>query len=206
MHSVNLGAIVGGAVGGFVVLTMITTILLCVRRRKHKQQTTERGLEPKPLVFDSTSLGGESPILHPITMTSTPYILTPTMTPSPNIATSHDLTGSTIDMPINTHYSRSGAEVKQLPPVIRSPLQPGAAITTHQPTTSLAAHDAPAARLTSEQADFVNDLRRANVPAADIAVVMERMRAEAEGHGQSGGRGGEMGLRAAPPGYDGIDP
>ena len=77
--------------------------------------------------------------------------------------------------PINTHYSRSGAEVKQQPLVIRSPLPPGAAITIHQPTTSLAVHDASAARLTSEQADFVNDLRRANVPAADIAVVMERM-------------------------------
>ena len=52
MHSVNLGAIVGGAVGGFVVLTMITTIFHCVRRRTHKQQTAERGAQPSRLRLD----------------------------------------------------------------------------------------------------------------------------------------------------------
>jgi hypothetical protein len=61
--------------------------------------------------------------------------------------------------------------------------------------------------LTEEQASFVNNLRSLNVPAAEIASLLEVMRRErAEG---SGGRGGGGASRAnpaldmgAPPSYD----
>jgi len=63
--------------------------------------------------------------------------------------------------------------------------------------------------LTEEQASFVNNLRSLNVPAAEIASLLEVMRRErAEGSGGGGGSGGgasranpalDMG---APPSYD----
>lgn len=71
-----------------------------------------------------------------------------------------------------------------------------------------AAENESSAELTDEQIDFVSRLSSANVPATDIARLMERMR---EGRAGSSRRsGGEMSSRTdttvAPPSYDALEP
>jgi hypothetical protein len=63
------------------------------------------------------------------------------------------------------------------------------------------------APLTDEQVDFVNGLWRANVSAADIARVIERMRSEEAGHGQGSENVemSDMNSSIAPPRYEGRD-
>lgn len=53
-------------------------------------------------------------------------------------------------------------------------------------------------QLTDEQIDFVRSLWNANVPAADIARVIERMKSRVSGDGLRSGSGG------APPSYDSL--
>jgi hypothetical protein len=59
-------------------------------------------------------------------------------------------------------------------------------------------------QLTDEQADLVSGLWRANVAAADIARVIERMRAEPRG-AASGSASGNRNPSISPPSYDIID-
>ena len=194
-------------------------ILFFVRRRAQKRETVEQSLELQPVIFDPTPVGEASSSPHlPFSATQSRAIIPnhphplSTSTSSPNIASSHDLIAWGPEIPANApfnsnlHYSGSEAEVK--PPAIILAPPPSSTVTTHQLARSAAQApgNAPGTRLTNEQADFVNSLWRANVPAADIALVMERMRAEEAGHGESswsGERGGSE-MSPAPPSYDGT--
>jgi hypothetical protein len=53
IYSTNLGAIIGGVVGGLVVLGVIMKLLFSQRRRR-KRETEELYQEPKPVILDSS--------------------------------------------------------------------------------------------------------------------------------------------------------
>ncbi|KIM72316.1 hypothetical protein PILCRDRAFT_742732 [Piloderma croceum F 1598] len=96
-------------------------------------------------------------------------------------------------------------------PIILAPLPPGPSVAhsrdasvsqpVQEPTRQAAnsAENVPSAQLTDEQIDFVGRLSSANVPATDIARLMERMR---EGRAGTGEMSGRMDATVAPPSYD----
>jgi hypothetical protein len=63
IYSTNLGAIIGGIIGGLVVLGAIAAKLLRGRSRENIRERAELDPEPKEITFDPGSVGDGSP--HP---------------------------------------------------------------------------------------------------------------------------------------------
>jgi hypothetical protein len=236
-YSRNLGVIIGGTIGALIVLAAMVILLLYARGRKHKGELTEHNLEPKPVILGSVSTREDSLHPHPplpdphttqsTTTNSNRPDLRSTSTSTSNIASSPDLTFTSVEIPtalavtppsLNPPYSQTEGVKEQL--VVLAPSQPSSSDTPSSGTTpsqplreSLeSTSNAPAnifnARLTDEQADLVSGLWRANVSAADIARVIERMRAGTELSGLRSGStemDGDINPGIAPPSYDDID-
>jgi len=214
---VKLGAIIGGVVAGVGILGALVTVILCARRRQHNRGTAKLDQELKP-----ASLRLASPLSYPLVPNS-PNL--PTTTSTPDDALLQHLTPTILEIPIalankpSTSNSSSGRErvADMQPTIILAPPPPVPEVALSSDTYS--AHPVPTpwaanaqsntsiTPLTDEQADLVAGLWRANMPTADIARVMERVRAgEASGQGS---RRAEMtndvNLDIAPPSYDVIN-
>jgi len=121
--------------------------------------------------------------------------------------------------PLTTSISRNEIVADKELPVVSAPFPPSSSVAysnnislvqpTHEPTRAAnASRNRPNAQLTDEQIDFVSRLSSADVPATDIARLMQRMRAGGAGSGQGSGSGemhGGMGAGAAPPSYDAME-
>lgn len=233
IYSKNVGAIVGGIVGGLVVVGMVIVMLLCFRWRLHKLQTAALDAVPKPLTLDSGSMvegnlhaSSLLPTAHATQAATTvpdpPGVLS-TATAAPDAAPLDHLQPTRLDTPLTDNPPSSNLSSSQIQKAART--QPPIAITAPSPPSSSAAllHGTAAQptsepmrsipnvldstqneQLTDEQADLVSGLWRANVAAADIARVIERMRAEPRG-AASGSASGNRNPSISPPSYDIID-
>ena len=153
----------------------------------------------QPLAISSMGRGAS-----PIDSALTPY--PPTLYASPSAVDPTTLTSNA------SPPGREGVATKNLPVILAPPsIIPSSSATASpnsQRTYSASSNtqdnsaDIP---LTDEEVDFVNSLRRNNVPAADIARVMQGMRipgGQASGGGEtSNGRDADI----APPNYDDVN-
>jgi hypothetical protein len=109
---------------------------------------------------------------------------------------------------------------KELPAIPAAPLSPGPSVAHSRDASVLqrarepmrqaanAAENVPSAELTDEQIDFVSRLSGANVPATDIARLMERMREGRAGSSRRSGSGemsGRTDTTVSPPSYDALE-
>jgi len=194
-----IGAIVGGAAGGLAAVAAIVIYLLCFRRR-------ESSARPLSLIRRKTEIDPEPKVL-PVAPFARSTTYTPVNGPSrttlpPSAFTAENLYGSssppstergayTALAPTNDDGPTSHRPGP--PMVVQNPsVQSGSVSTSVAGRSSLASPPlskkakAPslppgvANQLTPEQLDFVHNLYSLNIPAADIAGVMERMRVERE--------------------------
>ena len=211
------------------VLGVITTILLRRRRRKNTRDKAELDPEPKEITHDPGPAGEGSPHLLPqspgtlITQSAADIpdlvsLVSPISVPAAGItiishliSTRHDTLAVVGHRSSASNLSSSQREeetAKQPLIVLTSQELSSSSATSRQPAREPATADTQGhisnTQLTDDQVDFVNSLWSANVPATDIARVMERMRV-------TGGQG--SGIRdmrddvrpdTAPPSYDGL--
>lgn len=185
---------------------------------------------PKPLTLDKVSTVEGNLHASPLpaddaTQTATtvpdPSGVPSTTTAAPDVASVDHLQPTRLDIPLTNNSPASNLASSQTvkgtraqpPIVLTAPLPPSSSAaplrgTTAQPTSepihsiSNVLDSAQNEQLTDEQADLVAGLWRANVAAADIARVIERMRA---GGGASGSASGDRNPGTSPPSYDVID-
>ena len=164
IHSSNLGAIVGGAVGGLVAIAMIAIAILCVRRNRGPGMRT-RGIseldpEPEP-VFNSGSVQeGNSRLVLQAPTVSRPTVSNrfqvdhiPNLIPGPQVSDIHKFRYS---HRLSEHAPRLGfalpadhtASISQnnklaantKPPVIRAPPPPNSPFARTAGTTFASQH------------------------------------------------------------------
>ena len=199
-----LGPIVGGTVGGIVVIAaMILALIFC--RRKRKQGPLQ------PMYFESRpSHAPTAAALYTSHFPSSPQMVEPfPYAPSSG--------SSALLSPPSSAFVVSSASTEALS---EDASQRYAAPARPSKRTQSAGTSSPAPRvlptsppppppppppaldgLTEEQAIFINNLRSANVPAAEIGGLMEIMRRERAGSlGEAGG--GAQAAVDAPPRYD----
>ena len=196
-----LGPIVGGTVGGIVVIAaMILALIFC--RRKRKQGPLQ------PMYFESRPSPSHAPTaaaLYTSHFPSSPQMVEPfPYAPSSG--------SSALLSPPSSAFVVSSASTEALSEDASQRYTAAAAPARPSKRTQSAGTSSPAPRvlptsppppaldgLTEEQAIFINNLRSANVPAAEIGGLMEIMRRERAG---SLGGGGAQAAVDAPPRYD----
>jgi hypothetical protein len=176
-----IGAIVGGAIGGLVVFMALILLLLYFRGRRptSNDRPIRHGMEIDPrhdVVQRYAPAGG--PQLFQSTMPfMPPAVYTPDNPRDPTsawLAAQYDhtqLAPSSHNTPIS---SPSIPSIIALDP-------PGRISAFSAGEPSEARYLSPAStRLTGDQLEFVHNLHSLNVPAAEIASIVERMTAERE--------------------------
>jgi len=164
----TIGVIVGGVVGGLAVVTAVVLVLFFCRRHPDKVDLDQEATSFNP---------NANPVLHP-SPTSLSYTAAGvhgTPTPSNPMRESQPVAStpppSEIRIGSDMTNVASGPQLKSVTDITLLP----AVSRTLSPTMSFPNAMDMAAQLTDEQADFVNNLHRNNVPASAIARVMERM-------------------------------
>jgi hypothetical protein len=210
---------------------VVIAMLFYFRRRLHKLQMAGLDAVPKPLTLDSVSMGEGNlhvssllPVAHATqaatTVSDPPGVLS-TTTAAPDVASLDHLQPTRLDIPSTDNSPASNLASSQIgkatraqqpiflaapspPSSLTTPLRGTAVQPTSEPMRSMpnVLDSAQNEQLTDEQADLVSGLWRANVAAADIARVIERMRA---GGGASGSASGDRNSGTSPPSYDVID-
>ena len=206
----------------------VIAILLRRRRRERTRDRAELDPEPTEITLDPGHAREGSP--HPLPQSSgtlvtqlatdTPdlvSLVSPISVPAAGItimshliSTCHDTLAVVGHRSSASNLSSSQREeetAKQPLIVLASQELPSSSSTSGQPAQEPAADTQghiSNTQLTDDQVDFVNSLWSANVPATDIARVMERMRVT----GSQGSRIRDMGdddrPGTAPPSYDGL--
>jgi hypothetical protein len=213
-HSLNVGAIVGGAIGGLVVLGIIAIALVYARRQRSLRRTRERAAldsKPKPFVVESAALDeGRShpdpPTSRSVTGTELPQDLMPR---SPNVPIApENISSDSHSSPWQSVLSDRKQPIVLSPPQSGSSAAPAVGNTSTQPTgrelvaTVANAQGVSATELTDEQIDSVTRLLNTGAAATDVARVIERMKAMTEQGLASTGISYGMGTETAPPGYN----
>lgn len=157
IYSPNVGAIVGGTVGGLLAIGVVIAMLLCFRRRRRKLQMEKLDAVPQPLALDWDSMGEGN--LHASSLLPTVHA-TEAATTVPDPPGVPSTTTASPDVASLDHFQPSPQPTSNKMRLIPNVL-----------------HSTQNEQLTDDQADLVSDLWRANVAAADIARVIERMRA-----------------------------
>jgi hypothetical protein len=236
-NSTDLGAIIGGVIGGLVVLIAIVTGLLWSRRNQHKRETVGLDPESKLVIHDSRSIGeGRSrpyPPLHSAHATQTATTIPPNPPDLPstqiieqNLISLHYLEPTNLELPVALANASSGLNASlswdetvanKQPSAILAPLPPSPSValsneasSTREPihSTASAPENVSNTQLTDEELDLLSRLSSDNVPARDIARLVQRMRAGRASGGQgmdSGDMSDGMTRDTAPPSYDVID-
>jgi|SRR5882762_1451748 len=219
-HSLNVGAIVGEAIGGLVVLGIIAIALVYARRQRSLRRTRERAAldsEPKPFVVESAALDeGRSHPDPPFSkLPSTSRSVTGTelsqdlMPRSPNVPIApENISSDSHSSPWQSVLSDRKQPIVLSPPQSGSSAAPAVGNTSTQLTgrelvaTVANAQGVSATELTDEQIDSVTRLLNTGAAATDVARVIERMKAMTEQGLASTGISYGMGTETAPPGYN----
>ena len=181
------------------MIAAIVVTLSCRRNRKHARRVVELDPEPKPVLPD---LNSESSAVNP--QPAIPYATEP-FQPVPNIddpsSPFPSVTSASYTAP-SQHLSFKELNPPLIPTSIETETCLSSAVLTQvsKPSDNTVSEN----QLTDEQIDFVRDLWSANVPAADIARMIERMKASQAGQGS---RSTVVGVTSSvpsqePPGYD----
>jgi len=199
-------------------------ILLCARRR-HKQTTHGLHLQSNPNILDSNSADdGRAhphhpplPYDHTTSTITTPY--PPDLLSAPiierNLTSLHHLKPAQLVLPVtsanisSSSSSQNEMGINKHSPVILAPSPPSppvalqneaSARSTHQPTRSNSLGHALDTQLTDEQLELVSRLSNDNVPPADIARLVQKMRG---GCGMQSFNMSDISAQGtAPPSYD----
>ncbi|KIM76050.1 hypothetical protein PILCRDRAFT_657189 [Piloderma croceum F 1598] len=192
--SIPTGAIVGGVVVGLVAVAAFILLLLYSRSRPTQRNGNlvrrKTEIDPEPTVAPLQSLPYPTAEVRPPSRATLPFTSSTAFNPEAlygysstpsavqsghmqSIATSHDITTPSVTAldPSERFSANSSSFITRS--VTRSPSPSHGAET--QPLLPAAA-----SRLTGEQLDLIHDMYSLNVPVADIASVMERMRVERE--------------------------
>jgi hypothetical protein len=215
--------------GGLVVLAAIVTTFLCAQRTRHKREAGEQ-TDPKPALLDSNSMGERrfGPLLpytrsdlvttsssspghsSPITVQDTSHLryLNPT---------SLEVPFSSAGTSFSSNLPSAGNETmpNKEPYAIFAPSPSSPAASSSRASEQLmpeSLHSAASpldsisiAQLTDDQIGLLSRLSSANVPATDIAQLMERMKAGRASGGQGLRPNGTDSDSIAPPSYNVID-
>ena len=199
-RSVPIGAIAGGAAGGLAVIVAFVICLVLLCRRSGRQDLLRRKseIDPEPKVRPVAPFA-RSTVYTPV---HSPSRTTPSSAP-PSASSTQNLYASPSPPPSDRYaYTALAPTTHNVPAavpsmVIQNPSdrRPDVASTAAADSSTSSSSSRPLSKkaqvvpslppsatkqLTPEQLDFVHNLYSLNVPAAEIAGVMERMRVERE--------------------------
>lgn len=187
---------------------------MCVRRRRRRRQLAEIDAESKAVVADNipTVAGGETlpywpSNVHPSADTEVLPASNDEIDAGPKITVSDNNPRSSLAQPRTSPVihlpSALEAQTSSTLPVT----PPASSMGSQAPSTQHRTSNASQSFLTPEDARFFNNLQNLNVPAAEIATMIEARRAEREAAWRSQSRSGvavnrEANQGDAPPRYD----
>lgn len=182
-------AAIGGSVGGVTLIAAVVLTVLYNRRRISGQSQPE--IEPDPAlaagVFQPSSPW--SPDLPHTKIDANRQLM------------SEPLVQRALPTSVNTLPVLTARAAPFENPTTPETSVPSALPEALHPPRSSTAN----VQLTDEEVDFIRDLRSADVPATDIARIIQRMKTEPEaavGEGSSSGVLSSVVLDPSPPGYD----